>query len=58
MNYKIKNLLNAIIQQADNAKSNIIVDYETMKEIECKEIKLNLSVKAIEEIRKNIKEFE
>ncbi|EHL13144.1 hypothetical protein HMPREF9629_00444 [Peptoanaerobacter stomatis] len=36
MNYKIKNLLNAIIQQADNAKSNIIVDYETMKEIECK----------------------
>ena len=51
MDEKIRNLLKTIVYQADDARTTKIIDANTLQEKECKEIALNISVKAIEDIR-------
>lgn len=58
MNKKIINLIKLIVDQADNAKINKMMDCETLKEKECKEITLNISVDAINSLKEIVKEFE
>ena len=51
MEHKIRNLLKTIVYQADDARTKTIIDTNTLEEKECKEIALNISVKAVEDIR-------
>lgn len=55
---RLINLIKTIVEVADKTKVNIIVDFETLKEKECKEIKLKMFVTSIEELKKIIKENE